>query len=321
MSGARIIKRAPFYLVMVVTFGSLYVLADIHPVMAVAAGGFCAALVVTIGKRTSFQAADLFALVLGALILFMNRFGWTTVVLLPSLIIGSVWLRLGSKRLELDDRLYLPCLMIAFGIGILFFFRRQILGYREAFSLLSGLTEVLEALRQILLDGADQLTGDMRKEYLALVDNIQLQFPYYYIGAQVTSFTLVMNVILRVGRQPGDQWQPFLFLKIKEKYVFLLIFGLGVEIVRYLFDRKQFLYVSRSIFVVLGATYFLAGLAVLGFLILTKRLRTDSFLSRWFVLMLLFLIIIKPVICMAIGILDIWFDFRRLKILKGGSLA
>jgi hypothetical protein len=314
-------KRAPFYLAMVVAFGSLYVLADIHPVMALAAGGFIAALVVAIGKKTSLPTADLFALVLGVLILFMNRFGWTTVVLLPSLMIGSVWLRLGRKRLELDDHLYLPLLMIALGIGILLFFRRQILGYREAFSLLCGLTDVLTSLHQILLDGAEQLTGEMREEYLALVENIQAQFPYYYIGAQIMAFTLVMNFILRVQRQSGDQWQPVLFLKIKEKYVFLLICGLGIEIVRYLFDQKQFLYVSRSIFVVLGATYFLAGLAVLGFLILTKRLRTDSFFSRWFVLMLLFLIIIKPVICMAIGLLDIWFDFRRLKILKGGSMA
>ena len=321
MSGISIIKRAPFYLAMIVAFGSLYVLADLHPVMTLAAGGFCAALVVMIGKKTSPPTADMFGLILGMSILFLNRFGWTTVVLLPSLMIGSVWLRLGRKRLELDDHLYLPCLMIALGIGILFFLRREILGYTEAFSILSGLSDILKIVHQIMLDGAEQLTGETREEYLALVENIRAQFPYYYIGAEVTAFALVMNFVLRIQRQVGDQWQPVLFLKIKEQYVFLLIFGLGIEIVRHLFDRKQFLYVSRSIFVVLGVTYFLAGLAVLGFLILTKRLRMDSFLSRWFVLMLLFLIIIKPVICMAIGLLDIWFDFRRLKILKGGSVA
>jgi len=314
-------KRVPFFLALVVAFGSLFITADLHPVLAPAAGGFCAALIVALGKKTSLLMADLFGLAFGVLILLLNRFGWTSLVLLPSLLVGSVWLRLIRRRLELDDHLYLPSLMIAAGIGILFFIRRTIPGLQEDFFQLCGLSDVMKILHQIMLEGAGQLVGDVREEYLAMAKTVQAQFPYYYVGAEVMAFTLVMNLILRVQRQAGEPSQPFLFLKIKEKYVFLLIFALGIEILRYFFDHKEFLYLSRSIFVLLGVTYFFAGLAVLGFLILTKRLRMDSFLSRWFVIMLLVLIIIKPIICMAIGLLDIWFDFRRLKILKGGSMA
>ena len=306
---------------MAIALGGLLLAADFHPVMAFAAGGFSAGLIVVLGAKTRPGVADLLAFVLSIFLLVKDRFGWTSLVLVPSLMMGSLWLRMSRKRLEWDDHWYLPGLMMALAMGILFVIRREILGSREDLFLLSGLSDVLSVLNEVMRQGVDQLAGNVRQDYLSMVEDFQAKFPYYYMGIQITALTLSMNLVLRFALQPGGARQSLFLFKIKEKYVFLLIFSLGIEIVRYLFDLKEFLYVSRSIFVLLGVTYFIAGLAVLGFLMQTRRWRTDTFLSRWIFIMIVLFILIKPVICMAIGLLDIWFDFRRLKILEGGSVA
>ncbi|MBN1903460.1 hypothetical protein JW926_19235, partial [Candidatus Sumerlaeota bacterium] len=183
-----------------------------------------------------------------------------------------------------------------------------------------GLTGISERLNEIIREGADQISGESREEYLKMTQDFMSHFPYYYIGIQVAVFPLVFNFILRILRNREVLVGHFLLFKIKERYVFLLIFGMGIEIFRYFLDRKELLYFSRSIFVFLGVTYFLAGLAVIGYLILMRRLQSNSMLSRVFTFVLIFIIIMKPIICSAIGLLDIWFDFRKLKTIPGGGL-
>ena len=307
-----------FSILTALAIGGLGMIANLHPMIALSAGAFTAALLVNLGKRTTLNYADILGATIAGLCLLLDRFGWTSMVLVPSLAFACLWLRFPQARLRGDDNLYLPPLIIALGIGILFFMKKYAFEESNNLIALTGLSDALNWLDQIAMEGADQLSGDTRKQYLEMINTFRENFPYYYFGGQLTIFTVTFNLVSRLQRKWGEPVQPFLLFKIKERYVLLLIFAMGVEIVRYLFDLRELLYISRSFFVFLGTTYFLGGLAVLGFLIVMGRLRTNSFLSRWLILVLCFLIIIKPIICVGIGLLDIWFDFRRLKTLKGG---
>ena len=298
--------------------GGLFVTSLEKPAAAIPASGFALALLFHFGHRYSKSAADLLggACMLAAMI--ANPMGWPSIVFIPALILALVWIRLHDQIPDPDDRVYLPALMAALGWGALFFVRRYFLKLPGGLLEIGGLTGIMEWFGEAAREGAEGLTGDTRKEYLSMIRELMEKFPYYYFGVLVVLFSITQTFTSRLLSRGREPLQPLLFFKIKERYVFLLIFAMGIEIFRYLFDQKELLYISRSFLFFLGFTYFIAGLAVLGFLLLKHRLRAGSFLSRWLFLLLFFLIIIKPIICAAIGLLDIWFDFRRLKILQGG---
>lgn len=300
--------------------GGLCVVADLHPLTAILAGGMAAALLINLGKRVSVKSSDILGFLFALLMIVLNDLKWSSMVVISSLAIGLIWLRLPYHKMDSDDRIYLPSLMIVLGIGLLFYLKTHISEFKGDFPELIGLTGVMDFLNELIMEGGEQISRESRNEYLKMTQDFMNQFPYYYIGFQIAAFPLVLNFILRIQRNRDIIISHFLLFKIKERYVFLLIFGMGIEIFRYFLDRKGLLYFSRSIFVFLGVTYFLTGLAVIGFLILMQRLRSNSLFSKVLTLVLIFIIIMKPIICSAIGLLDIWFDFRRLKTIPGGGL-
>lgn len=304
----------------VLVLAGLCVAADMHPLTALLAGSAAGALLVNLGMKLSVKSAYIIGFIVLFVMLWSNEIKWSSMVIISSIGVGLIWLRLPHHKLDSDDRIYLPALLIVAWIGIIFLVKTYFFKYKVNFPDLIGLTAVMDLLNEIVLEGMEQISGESRNEYLKMTQDFMLQFPYYYIGLQIAAFSLIFNLILRIQKSRNVLVSHFLLFKIKERYVFLLIFGMGIEIFRYLLDRKELLYLSRSIFVFLGVTYFLAGLAVIGFLILIQRLRSNSLFSRVFTFVLIFIIIIKPIICSAIGLLDIWFDFRKLKIIPGGGL-
>jgi len=309
------------YIITALAIGGLAILSHFQPHLAPPAAGFASALLVNLGRRTTFKNADILgALLSGAIVLF-DRFNWVSLVFLPSLVIGCAWLRLPQKKLGSDDRIYLPALSFACVTLILCGLRSLLLRTAGDISSLTGFATVSTWMAQTLEDGASQLSGETQKDFLALVANLKEVFPYYYIGGQIISFTFMMNFVMRLQRMRSEPVRPLIFFKIKEPYVFLLIFAMGAEIFRYLLERKELLYISRPLFVFLGTTYFLAGLAVVGFMIISSRARPKTLLSRWFVIFLVMILLMKPIVGAAIGLLDIWFDFRKLKLIKEGDIT
>ena len=289
-----------------------------HPAIAVACSGLTTALFMNMDSRTHRIIPLLFALVTLAWILITGGFHWTFMVIAPGVILGWYLSRHPRHNWDSDDQFYLPALIVFVGMGILFVIRRYLFHYGESILELSGLPWIMDQLDQVMREGSQQFSGETAKEYEDMMRGFIEKFPYYYPGLQITLYTLVMNIILRLQKPVHIRTQPLLFFKIKERYVFLLIFSMGIEIFRYLLDQTVILYVSRSFFMFLGTSYFIAGLAVVGYMFVMRHLRPQKMLSQWLFFVLLFLIIIKPIICVAIGLLDIWFDFRRVKIIKGG---
>ena len=294
-------------------------MAHLEPVAALPAGGVAAALMVNLGKRIGAKHADILGALISGAILLLDRFNWATIVFIPSLLIGCIWLRMPQAKMDADDRIYFPAIGITIGVALLYLIKKTLISSTESITVLSGLTRSLNMLSQILEEGAKQLTGDSQKDYYAMMEELKAIYPYYFLGGQVIFFTLSMNLILRIQRLPGVFYRPFIFFKIKERYVFLLIFAMGVEIFRYLLEWKELLYISRPIFIFLGATYFLGGLSVLGYMVWASKARMNSIISRWFLIFLCILLLMKPIIASAIGLLDIWFDFRKLNAIEKGE--
>ncbi len=309
------------YIFTTLAVAGLCTMAHIEPVAALPAGGFAAALIVNLGRRLGAKHADILGALLSGGILLLDRFNWAAIVFIPSLLIGCLWLRIPQHKSDSDDSIYIPAIGITLGIALLFFIKKKLISGSEPIADISGLTRSLSMLGEILEEGGKQFSGDSQKDYYSMVEELKGVYPYYFLGGQVVFFTLAMNLIMRIQRLPGMFYKPFIFFKIKERYVFLLIFARGVEIFRYLLERKDLLYISRPIFIFLGATYFIGGLSVLGYMIWASKQRANSILSRWFLILLCVLLLMKPIIASAIGLLDIWFDFRKLKIAKKGEKA
>jgi predicted membrane protein DUF2232 len=298
--------------------GGLAAISSSEPILALPAAGFAAALIANTAKKISWQITLIPILVLSAVLILTNGLSWVTIVFISCFITGCVWPILEKKKFETDDRLFLPLFIMVAGVGTLLLIKHIFGGQIENFSTFSGLRPFLEKFREISRETSEQFSGKDKRDYLELIKSLNRNIPYYFTGILIASFTLILNFIMRSLHAKGEAVESILFFKIKERYVFLLIFAMGVEIFRFIFDQEILLYISRPIFVLVGIIYFLAGMAVIGFVIISRRSGKNPFFSRWIIFSVIFIIIIKPVLCSVIGLLDIWFDFRKLRILKGG---
>ena len=299
-------------IITVTAVAALCAIVKVEPYAAIPAGGFVAALLAGLGRQTDRITVWLAGAICLIIAVVFNGISWGGTVLIPSIALGVSWRYFPDRKLRPDDRIYLPTLAIVPGIGLMLLLRQYIFQQPADLFEMTGLNEITAWILDSLDQASGGFSGESREQYEELVSDLKRDFPYYFFGSQALLFTIVMNVVQRY--QPGrGKRLPLILFKIRERYVFLLIFAMAVEIFRYLLHEQELLYISRSFFVFLGGTYFLAGLSVVGFFITTRRSRMNSLPGMFLIFVVTLMIVMYPIICAALGLFDIWFDLRKLR--------
>ena len=108
----------------------------------------------------------------------------------------------------------------------------------------------------------------------------------------------------------------FLMFHIRAEYTFLLIAALFLEILTAWLGREGLRMVSYPLFAVCTVAFLIAYLGVVLLLLVRGRMLSPKSPSFGFtvliVLALVFAIYIGPVI----GLMDVWFDFRKTKLIR-----
>jgi hypothetical protein len=126
----------------------------------------------------------------------------------------------------------------------------------------------------------------------------------------------------RMARHWSGRFDPqraaLLLFRIDRRYIFLLICGLGLWIVGILTGREQYAAVAAVPVVMLFAiACFLEGLAVILYHLALMRATSSPVAHRLMMILLLIAALLLTLyfvpICAALGLADIWFDFRRVK--------
>ncbi len=302
-----------------IALAGLYYAGASHPAMAIPAGGVSGAIAASCARKNGVWTAAIPATLTGMAVLYGTRFDWAAVAFAACVATALLWVMLSRGFSGMDDRLILPGIGLAGCLAILWHVRSLVIPNGLHFREFIGLTGTLEGALQLLSENALDLKGEAREQYFQIIEKMRRDFPWVYTGGQAALYSLILNMVYRYQTRGLEPKEPFVLFRIRERYVALLIIGMGLEVFRYMTKQEELVAFSRPLLFYFGCMCFLAGLAVLIFLILTRRAVSDSFFSRWFMIVIFFLLIMKPIISAAIGLLDIWFDLRKLKHTQGGG--
>ncbi|MDY0212953.1 MAG: DUF2232 domain-containing protein, partial [Desulfuromonadaceae bacterium] len=153
------------------------------------------------------------------------------------------------------------------------------------------------------------IEGQQLKELAAVVENTAIFLKRAYVGITVAALGLVylvtVVVLYTVGKGrytlPGIAFHHF---KVAEPVIWLLI-GAGFAL---LLPLGWLQIAALNILTVLLPLYFVQGIAIVAFYFKKKAF---SFLACLFAYTILLIVNPLPLMVAALGIFDLWFDFRK----------
>lgn len=119
----------------------------------------------------------------------------------------------------------------------------------------------------------------------------------------------------RLGRMRGLRTSLFMF-RIEQRYIFLLILGLVLEIFSSLGMRETFAYLAWPILGVVALAGFLEGLGIVLFLAMIRRMAGQAQLAFWISALGVVVAVLDWRLITLVGLADVWFDFRKLERLR-----
>lgn len=171
----------------------------------------------------------------------------------------------------------------------------------------SYISSEVAGARQVYQDAG--LAPEQLEELLAVLDTTAVFFQQAYVGLAVISFTVVLVVtllLLSVVARGRYVISGGLFhdLHLPDWLIwFLIVSGFSL-----LIDFTSIQLIALNVLTVLLPLYFLQGIAIMTFFFRKKAFST---LSRVFGYVLILVINPLPLLVTAIGVFDMWFDFRK----------
>lgn len=171
----------------------------------------------------------------------------------------------------------------------------------------SYISNEVAGARQIYQDAG--LAPEQLDELLAVLDTTAIFFQQAYVGLAVISFAVVLVVtllLLSVVARGRYVISGGLFhdLHLPEWLIwFLIVSGFSL-----LLDFTVVQQIALNVLTVLLPLYFLQGIAIMTFFFRKKAFST---LSRVFGYVLILVINPLPLLVTAMGVFDMWFDFRK----------
>lgn len=296
-----------------IIIGLVYIAAR-DPLLAILNSAFTVALVFNMAIKTTGTAPMAVSICLGIALIIANKVSWLSLLFLAAIMTGMLYSVLLQRRVHEDDYLYV-------GTGIFFACFFLLIGLRYAMygqnplaALQELMTATLNNFEEAMKEGIQAGKSAAQQQFLENWPKYRNSLPYYLVGGALSLWMVVTYGVTRVirSRLAGApvSVQPFPFLRIKERYLFVLIFGIALEILGRVENQEALFYISSTIFLLVGITYFLVGLSLIGYLFLVKQ--TKSPFSIILKAVFLFVIVFQPYICALLGLLDVWFDFRKL---------
>lgn len=298
-----------------IIIGLVYIAAH-DPLLAVLNSAFTVALVFNMLMKTAGTAPIAVSICTGIALIVFSKVSWLSLLFLAAIMTGMLYPLLVQRRVREDDYMY-----VGTGIFLAYFFiliglRYATYGQSPLDALQALMAQILNNIEEVLKEGLQSGTPGGQQQLFENWPQYKNSLPYYLVGSALSLWMLVTYGVTRMIRRhlkgADSPVPPFPFFRIKEQYLFVLIFGIVMEILGRLQNHESFFYISRAIFLFAGITYFLVGLSLIAYLFLVKQTQAKSPFSPILKLVLLLVIVFQPYICAILGLLDVWFDFRKL---------
>ncbi|MFH0792845.1 MAG: DUF2232 domain-containing protein [bacterium] len=227
--------------------------------------------------------------------------------------VGCGWL-LRRKSGE-DDFFYLPTMAFA-GIFVLGVWLSGLVSETDHFGRFE--TMLHQSLQEALVELKQRAAEKPNLEpALEEWETLSRKMPYYFIGFAAAIFTLLhygFGLFVRRRLSASMEVERTLpFFRIRERYLIFLILGLVAEIVALFLNIARLEYVAIPLLMVTGVSYFVQGLGVALFHILLRRALGQRLGANVMALLFMVTLFLYFPLVVVLGLLDVWFDFRRLR--------
>ncbi len=298
-----------------IIIGLVYIAAH-DPLLAVLNSAFTVALVFNMLMKTAGTAPMTISICTGIALVIFSKASWLSLLFLAAIMTGMLYPVLIQRRAREDDYMYIGTGIFLACFALLIGLRYATYGQGPLAALQTLMAEILSNIEEVLKEGLQSGTSEGQQQLFENWPQYKNSLPYYLVGSALSLWMLVTYGVTRMIRRrlkgANSPVPPFPFFRIKEQYLFVLIFGIVMEILARLQNQEALFYISRAIFLFAGITYFLVGLSLIAYLFLVKHTQTKSPLSFVMKVVFLFVIVFQPYICAILGLLDVWFDFRKL---------
>lgn len=299
-----------FIIPLVVIFLAVGVVRDIEISFLFAA--LCSTLILFMLTHTTTPLKWAAVIATAFIILIIDHFRITSVIVIPAVVLPAVLFTPALRRSGEDDYYYVSFGLFLGLVLLLFVLSSLVHGnspgdrVRTIFSDINAKTQ--EKIDLIYPDAA----GFSEEEFTEIMRLLE----YLIVGSFFVVYLMIFYFAGRSIRKKASMYfhppAPFILLRVREKYVFVLIFSIALEIIGRITHIHHLFYISRSTLLVIGAYYFVVGISLVVYLLILPPTPERKSLPMIFKVGLVVLVVLSPHVCAFLGILDMWFNFRRL---------
>lgn len=300
------LQRWLLYLVMLPAAAALCVQMSLLPPLAKMFGSAVAMAAFWIGFY-ALNPHGVRLVLIGCILLNMARFPSISVALLvASALAGEAGARLTRADAEEDDFFFVPLLTGAATMGLMI-----ALGAGDGWGVVAGrISRALEPWVALMKQSAQQFQ-DLPEAFYSK----KLLLTMIALG-----WALALWVAGRLARRAVGRLRvlrtSLIMFRIHVRYIFLLILGLILEIFSSLATSDSLSNLAWPILGVVALAGFLDGLGVALFLAAVRRMAGKAQEAFWITVAGIATALYCPQIVALIGLIDVWFDFRKLERLR-----
>jgi hypothetical protein len=232
---------------------------------------------------------------------------------------GGVGAILALKNAEEDDHFFLPA-MATGAFTLVLFVLGQEGGFADSVGIIEGYIADYGAASQTML--AEPANENLRRflTELSIWGAIQPRIGLVALSALMGLWVLVLWIMNRLARRRAGKFDylfsSLLLFRVRSGYIFLLIAALIFEILSTWSERESLRALAYPLFAICAAAFLMVHVGIVAFMMAARRLESQTAPSPVAAVLFLFALALSLYIGPIIGLLDVWFDFRKLKALR-----
>lgn len=240
--------------------------------------------------------------------------------LMGSALAGGLAAILTKIDVEEDDQFFLPALTGAVMTFVLFTLG-QVGGWADSLTIIAGYIESYRESFDVLLALPENAEFRQAVTSSESWDRIHPRIGLVAVSALIGLWVLVLWLFNRFARRRmgrlGEIKSSLLLFRVRPMYTFVLIVALVLEILSLWLERRGLSSVSYPLIAASAAAFLVVHLGVAAFWAALWRASSERRATVGPIVLIVLALAISLYVGPIIGLADVWFDFRKTRLLRG----
>lgn len=232
---------------------------------------------------------------------------------------GGIAAVLTTQAAEEDDQFFLPAVATAV-FTLMLFALGQPGGWADSLAIVGGYIDSYGVAFGRMLARPENEDLHRFLTELSYWEAMQARLGVVAVALLFGLWIMVLWMMNRLARRRALRFDhlnnSLLLFRVRHGYVFLLIAALIFEILATWSGRESYRVIAYPLFAICAAAFLMVHMGIVAFMVAVRRAQTQTAPSVELTLLILVALAFSIYIGPIIGLLDVWFDFRKLKTLR-----